>query len=178
MAGPIATLRVLLTGDDAELRKKLKSSDKATRDWAKKQQQYVKSVRIGFAAMGAAVAATAVAYAKLTKEAVKYADNLAKTADKIGLSVEGLQELRYAADRAGVDVRKADMGFQRFARRLGEAQQGMGELSGTLKDLGIQLRNSDGSLRSTEAVLNDYAEAVKNAETPQERLRLALKAFD
>lgn len=178
MAGPIATLRVLLTGDDAELRKKLKSSDKATRDWAKKQQQYVKSVRIGFAAMGAAVAATAVAYAKLTKEAVKYADNLAKTADKIGLSVEGLQELRYAADRAGVDVRKADMGFQRFARRLGEAQQGMGELSGTLKDLGIQLRNSDGSLRSTEAVLNDYAEAVKNAETPQERLRLAFKAFD
>jgi hypothetical protein len=178
MAGPIATLRVLLTGDDAELRKKLKSSDKKTRDWAKNQIKHTKRVRQAFKMSAAAVGATAVAYAGLTRAAVQAADNLAKTADKIGVSVEGLQELRFAADRAGVDVRKFDMGLQRFARRLGEAQQGTGILQKELQSLGIQLRNNDGSLRSTEAVLGDYADAIKEAQTPQEQLRLAFKAFD
>ena len=178
MAGPIATLRVLLTGDDAELRKKLKSSDKATRDWAKHQLKHTKRVRQAFKMGAAAVGATAVAYAGLTRQAITAANHLAKAADKIGLTVEGLQELRFAADRAGVDIRKADMGLQRFARRLGEAQQNMGELNDTLKMLGIALRNNDGTLRSTEEVLNDYADAIKNAQTPQEQLRLAFKAFD
>jgi hypothetical protein len=178
MAGPIATLRVLLTGDDAELRKKLKSSDKKTRDWAKNQIKHTKRVRQAFKMSAAAVGATAVAYAGLTRAAIKSADHLAKTADKIGVTVEGLQELRFAADRAGVDVRKFDMGLQRFARRLGEAQQGTGILQKELQTLGIQLRNNDGSLRTTEAVLGDYADAIKAAQTPQEQLRLAFKAFD
>ena len=178
MAGPIATLRVLLTGDDAELRKKLKSSDKKTRAWAKNQQKHTKRVRSAFKMAAAAVGAAAVAYAGLTKRAIDAADHLAKTADKIGLTVEGLQELRFAADRAGVSQRKLDMGIQRFARRLGEAQQGSGVLAKDLQALGIQLRNADGGLRSTEEVLNDYADAIKNAQTPQEQLRLAFKAFD
>lgn len=179
MAGsPIATLRVLLTGDDAELRKKLKSSDKATRDWAKNQLKHTKRVRQAFKMGAAAVGATAVAYAGLTRQAITAADHLAKTADKIGLTVEGLQELRFAADRAGVSQRALDMGIQRFARRLGEAQQGTGVLAKDLQALGIQLRNSDGSLRSTESVLDDYADAIKRAKTPQEQLRLAFKAFD
>jgi len=119
-----------------------------------------------------------VAYAGLTRQAITAADHLAKTADKIGLTVEGLQELRFAADRAGVSQRALDMGIQRFARRLGEAQQGTGVLAKDLQALGIQLRNSDGSLRSTESVLDDYADAIKRAQTPQEQLRLAFKAFD
>lgn len=178
MAGPIATLRVLLTGDDAELRKKLKSSDKQTREWAKNQIKHTKRVRQAFKMGAAAVGATAVAYAGLTRQAITAADHLAKTADKIGLTVEGLQELRFAADRAGVSQRALDMGIQRFARRLGEAQQGTGVLAKDLQALGIQLRNSDGSLRSTESVLDDYADAIKRAQTPQEQLRLAFKAFD
>ena len=178
MAGPIATLRVLLTGDDAELRKKLKSSDKKTREWAKNQIKHTKRVRQAFKMGAAAVGATAVAYAGLTRQAITAADHLAKTADKIGLTVEGLQELRFAADRAGVSQRALDMGIQRFARRLGEAQQGTGVLAKDLQALGIALRGSDGSLRSTEAVLDDYADAIKRAQTPQEQLRLAFKAFD
>ena len=178
MVGPIATLRVLLTGDDAELRKKLKSSDKKTREWAKNQIKHTKRVRQAFKMGAAAVGATAVAYAGLTRQAITAADHLAKTADKIGLTVEGLQELRFAADRAGVSQRALDMGIQRFARRLGEAQQGTGVLAKDLQALGIQLRNSDGSLRSTESVLDDYADAIKRAQTPQEQLRLAFKAFD
>ena len=82
MVGPIATLSVLLTGDDAELRKKLKSSDKKTREWAKNQIKHTKRVRQAFKMGAAAVGATAVAYAGLTRQAITAADHLAKTADR------------------------------------------------------------------------------------------------
>ena len=70
------------------------------------------------------------------------------------------------------------MAMQRFSRRLGEAQQGTGELKQTLIDYGIAVRNVDGSSRSVDAVLNDFANTIQNAESDTERLRIAFKGFD
>lgn len=114
----------------------------------------------------------------LIKRSIQWADTLGKTADKLGISTTALQEYRIAAELTGVPVNALDIGIQRFTRRLGEAAQGSGVLSGVLDKLNIELRNQDGTVRSTEAVLNDYADAIKNAESPQQQLLLAFKAFD
>ena len=182
MAGPIATLRVLLTGDSAELRKAVDKSERKLSAFEKKEiarQKRIKAARMAAARGVAAAAAAAVAgFAAASKQAIAHADKIAKTADKIGVGVESLQEYQYAAGRAGVSTEKFNMGLQRFTRRMAEAQQGQGVLKKELDALGISVRNADGSLRGTEEVLNDYADAIKNASTPQERLRLAFKAFD
>lgn len=106
------------------------------------------------------------------------ADNIGKVADKIGLTTDELQELRFAAELANVPVAQLDMGMQRFSRRLGEAAQGMGELMGIAEQYDIQLRDSNGQMRSNIDVLNDFAEVIRNAESDQERLRIAFKLFD
>jgi hypothetical protein len=47
-----------------------------------------------------------------------------------------------------------------------------------MAESGIQLRDNNGQMRSTTDILNDYADVVQNAESQQERLRLAFQAFD
>ena len=106
------------------------------------------------------------------------ADNIGKVADKVGLTTSELQELRFAAELVNVQTTALDMGMQRFSRRLGEAAQGMGELLGIAKQYNIQLRDSSGRMRNNIDVLNDFADVIKNAESDQERLRIAFKLFD
>jgi hypothetical protein len=116
--------------------------------------------------------------AVLTKKSIEAADALAKTADKLGVNVEALQELRFAAQLAGVEQNTFDMGLQRFIRRVGEAAKGTGEAKEALETMGIALRDNNGNVRAAEDLLNDVADALKNTEDPAERLRLAFKLFD
>lgn len=105
-------------------------------------------------------------------------DQVAKTADKLGVGVEALQELRFAAERSGVAADTFDMALQRFTRRAAEAAEGTGEAKDALAQLGIQLRDQDGSLRNSEELLGDVADAFRRIEDPAERVRLAFKLFD
>lgn len=115
------------------------------------------------------------AFVKVNADAV---DRLGKTSEKLGVNVELLQKMRFAAEQTGIAQNTLDMALQRFIRRVGEAQNGTGEAKGALEELGIQLKNSDGSLRSTEQVLFDVADGIQNTEDASTRLRLAFKFFD
>lgn len=114
----------------------------------------------------------------LTKRALATADSIQKVSDKVGVTTDTLQELRFAAEQTGVAQNTLDMALQRFARRTGEAAQGSGELKDTLAQYGIQLRDSEGRQRAVIDVLRDYADVIRDAESDQERLRLAFKGFD
>jgi len=115
---------------------------------------------------------------KLTADSIKLADNLQKTADKVGLSVEALQEYQLAAEISGVRTQNFNLAVQRFSRRVGEAANGGGELAKTLDRIGISVRDSSGNIKSVEQLLGEYADAVKEAGSSQEQLGLAFKAFD
>src|SRR5690606_32505320 len=71
-----------------------------------------------------------------------------------------------------------DMALQRFTRRSAEAAQGTGAAKDALQVLGVQLRDSTGALRPTEALLSDVADAFTRIENPADRVRLAFKLFD
>src|ERR671919_411593 len=57
----------------------------------------------------------------LIDRSISAADAIGKTADKIGVGVEALQELRFAAKASGVEQQTLDMALQRFTRRAAEA---------------------------------------------------------
>ena len=131
-----------------------------------------------YGAIGLLAGAGAGGFLALSKQAIEFGDNIAKVSDKIGLTTDALQELRFAAERSGVSQDTLDMAMQRFSRRVGEAANGTGELVKTLDQYGIKVRDSEGNMRSLEAILTDYANTIQGAESDQERLRLAFKAFD
>jgi hypothetical protein len=115
---------------------------------------------------------------RLIRGVVGEVSKIGKVADKVGLTTEALQELRYAADLSGVAANALDMGMQRFSRRIAEAAAGTGVLLPVLKANGIALRDNAGRMRPLNDLLNDYADLIKNAGSEQERLRLAFLAFD
>lgn len=130
-----------------------------------------------FTAAIAAVAAPA-ALARASQATLQYAQDLESASDRIGFGIEQLQEYRFAAEQNGIATRSLDMGLQRFSRRVAEANQGTGELLGTLEQYDIQLRNADGSMRDINDIFRDYADAIAGADNQSEALRLAFKAFD
>lgn len=105
-------------------------------------------------------------------------DGIAKSADKIGLTTDALQELRVAAELSGVSVKTFEMAFQRFTRRTAEAAKGTGEAKGALKELGVELTTAEGRLRPVEDLFKDVADAISKVEDPADRVRLSMKLFD
>jgi hypothetical protein len=137
-------------------------------------------LRTGIRTLGSALigAATVGGLGALIDRPISAADAIGKTVDKIGVGVEALQELRFAAKASGVEQQTLDMELQRFTRRAAEAAQGTGEAKDALAQMGIALRDQSGNLRRSEDLLGDVADAFARIEDPAERVRLAFKLFD
>ena len=136
------------------------------------------SVTKGVAKVGLAATGAATALAALVKVNVDFMDKLGKTANKLGIEVEFLQAMRFAAEQTGVKVEALDMGLQRFIRRAAEAAKGTGESKRAFEQLGIQLKDNDGNLRDVRDILFDVADGLENTKDSGERVRLAFKFFD
>ena len=80
-------------------------------------------LRTGIRTLGGALAgvATVGGLAALVDRSISAANAIGKTADTIGVGVEALQELRFAAKASGVEQQTLDMALQRFTRRAAEA---------------------------------------------------------
>lgn len=165
-----------LRSSSTKMNRSLSKLDRGFDLLSKKAGLFAKSLSVGGVAVG--LTAAAAGFGLAAKRSLDFADSIAKTSDKVGFSTSQLQELRVAAGLAGVSTKNLDLSLQRFSRRLGEAAQGSGELKGTLDQYGIAARNVDGSTRANIDVLNDLANAIKGAESEQEALRIAFKAFD
>lgn len=105
-------------------------------------------------------------------------DRLAKTADKLGLSVEQLQKFRFAAERSGVEVRQFDVGFQRFTRRMSDARKGMGEGIKGLQALGIHLFKVNGIAKTSVELFGEVADEMRKDKYEADRVAIAFKFFD
>ena len=105
-------------------------------------------LRTGIRTLGGALAgaATVRGLAALVDRSISAADAIGKTADKIGVGVEALQELRFAAKASGVAQQTLDMALQRFTRRAAEAAQATSEAKDALAQVGIALRDQSGNL--------------------------------
>jgi len=124
---------------------------------------------------------TAVAFAAASAAVFKFAgtaDRIGKTASKLGITTDVLQELRFAAEQTGVKTETLDMAFQRFTRRSAEAAQGMGEALPAFQQLGISLKDNEGRLKTSEALFLEVADGIAAVENESEKVRLSFKFFD
>jgi hypothetical protein len=132
-----------------------------------------------FSLKGAALSALGVGgLGALIKGSLDAADLIGKTADKLGVTTDALQEYRFAASQSGVETKVFDMAMQRFTRRLAEAAQGKGELVAVLKQYNIAAVDSAGKTRDVNAVMGELADVIARTDDRSERLRIAFKAFD
>lgn len=131
---------------------------------------------LGKTAVAATAAATAFGF--LAKKNLDVLDNLGKTATKLGVSTKFLSEYSFVANQAGISTDQFNTGLQRFLRRLGQAQQGTGELVKPLQRLGISMKDSNGNFRDGTDVFEEFISKLGSTTNQAQKLALAMGAFD
>ena len=173
MAGSLGSLTIDLAANITRFERSLTRAERLATKRSKSIQRTFTRMATG---IGAALAS--FGFVRAIDNSLDFADAIGKTADKLGITTDALQEYRFAAEQTGVAQSALDVGIQRFTRRLGEAQEGTGVLSKVLEGLNIGLKDNEGRWKSTDAVLAEYADAIKNADNSQQQLLLTFKAFD
>lgn len=169
-----------IKGAEARIGQLEKVSERKTKGVSKvfrKMGSTVKKQLLGIAA-GFAAYAGARGIAGAVKSNLDFLDSLDKASSKLGVSTGYLQQASYAASQSGVRYETLTMAMQRFTRRAGEAAQGTGEAKDAIRELGIGLTDSQGTMRTTEDLFSDAMRALARIDDPANRLRLAFKLFD
>jgi hypothetical protein len=106
----------------------------------------------------AAIGATTVLGVAL-KGQINQLDELSKASQAIGVPVEELSRLKYAADLSGVSFEKLTSSVGKLGKSMSDAlRSATSEQAQAFRVLGISITNSDGSLRDVRAVLGEIAE--------------------
>ena len=126
---------------------------------------------------GLGVSLSVAGFAAMIKSAIDAADQLNKLSQKIGISVEALSTLRFAAQLSDVSLETLQKGIKGLSQNITEANTGIGDGAQVFDALGISVKNADGSMKSTEAVLLQMADVFANLEDGAVKTALAVKLF-
>jgi len=103
-------------------------------------------------------------------------DDMGDLAERIGVSVDFLAQMRYAAERSGASVEQLDSGLQTFAQNIGQARAGTGKMTAFLKLVSPALLTQLKAAKSNEQAFGLMADAMAKITDPAKRLALAQKA--
>lgn len=147
---------------------------------AKKAQRTLsglKSSLVGFAA-GVTSALSLSAIGAVVKSSIDHMDELGKAAQKIGIPVEELSKLEYAAQLADVGLGELTSNVGRFSKAIAEvAGGGKNDAGAALKALGISAVTAQGQLRPTTDILADVAAKFAGLQDGAGKTALAMALF-
>ena len=103
---------------------------------------------------------------------ISRADALDEAAQAAGISVERLQEVRFAAGRSGIGEGQIDQMMRKFSRSLGEVRRGTGALTGVLKKSNPELLKQFRAVQSTDEGLDLLMRTLR--KIPNQALRNVL----
>lgn len=136
-----------------------------------------KGIYTAAAAIGAAIAAAATAMAKMTVDAAAYADQMITTSTVTGVCIENLQAYSYAADLVDVSLDILTKSMARNISAMSKARDGSASYADAYKRLGIEITNTDGSLRNSEDVYWEVIDALGKMKNETEQDALAMTLF-
>lgn len=119
-----------------------------------------------------------VAFTKATKAVLDYGTQIGDIADRLGTTTDFIQKLTFAAEQNGIKANAVQIAYQRFTRRLEEANSKGGPLMDTLDDIGVATKNLDGTTKDTESVFKDFAQTLTKMENPAKKVRTAFQFLD
>jgi len=134
---------------------------------------------VGVAA--AAATAGALAMYKITKEAADFQDEMIKAAQRANVGVTEFSDLAHAASLADVSMEELQSTLSRMNRAISEASYGVKTYTDEFDHLGITIKNTDGTLKTSKDVLYDLADSIEkngvNADIMSAGMAIAGRGF-
>lgn len=122
-------------GDSSGLQRALNNARKSVGLTRANMQKLAVAGVAGFKALAAGGAAAGAALTLLTRSGLQLVDSQAKLARSFGSSIDSLTAMQLAAEDAGLEG--LDMSLARLNRRLGAAEQGIGEYKRSMDALNL-----------------------------------------
>lgn len=113
----------------------------------------------------------------LVAQTTELGGRFADLAQQVGVAIEPLQQLEYAANLSGVPLESLAGALQKFSKAADEANRGGDEQRDTFRALGVAYRNANGELRPVEDMLGDVAETIAAMPDGAAKTALAMRAF-
>ena len=140
--------------------------------------RFGKVAAVGLAAVATAAAAAGAALGVAVKGAIDNADRMGEMAQSVGVSVEALTSLGYAAKMSGGDTDLLATGLRKLSQgMLTVAQGSTGPLATAFNALGVSVTNANGTLRASDQVLLDLADRFAGMEDGATKTALAVQLF-
>jgi hypothetical protein len=130
----------------------------------------------GVGLVGAATAAGG-AMLGLAKNSADYAGSILDASRKSSLSIENLQQLKYAAEQSGVSFEDITNSSAKLARSFAEAAGGNKTYGEAFKELGVSMTDAAGNARSSNDVYNDVLSKLAEMGDTAEATRLGNDLF-
>ncbi|HEX4455706.1 MAG TPA: hypothetical protein VH143_32820 [Kofleriaceae bacterium] len=125
--------------------------------------------------IGSVIAGFAVAATGELIHLVNQFDDLGKKAQRLGVGVDFLAEMRFAAEKTGVPLDELDSGLQAFNENLGQARAGMGRMAKFVGNVSPALLTQLKAAKGNAAAFDLLARAMSKVTDPAERAALAQK---
>lgn len=168
----IAGLSISLTAKTRDFTKGMRGARKTVDRFVSGAAQMARRL----ATMGAAAVAFASAIGTVMVRAqMKVIDMLAKTADKLGITTEGLAGLEHAASITGVEKEKLSKGLQYLSRNISEFAHGTGEAKEAFKLLKLDAKMLLGL--PLEQQFLAVAKAMGNVKNQSDKISIAMDIF-
>lgn len=128
-------LNIILAARDREFAQAMERNQRRVERFTRQSNKQLSTTSkkfdlLGFAAKRAGPLIAALGAAAVLgrlRSTVSTLDDIGKTADRIGLTTDALQELRVVAESAGVEQSALDTAMEKFSKGLGEATLGLGQ---------------------------------------------------
>jgi hypothetical protein len=117
------------------------------------------------------------AFVGLVKGAIDSADAFGKMSDQTGIAANTLQAYVNAGKLAGVSQETIDKGLRRLAQSMREADQGVATYKDSFDSLGISVRDTDGTLKSSEQVLGEISDKFATLENGATKAAISMEIF-
>jgi hypothetical protein len=172
MAASAGTVTLELDANSVKLLRGLLQSERASR-------RTVGSITRDFERMGKriglSVAAIATGVTLAVRQQARAIDELAKTADALGVVPERLQALQHVAELTGSSAQQLATNMERMQRRLGEVARGGGTAKKALEEIGVSI--NDLVNLSADEQMERLATALAGVENATLRASIANDLF-
>lgn len=163
----VGALRVVLSADTADIDKGLKSAKSSFASFA---------TSLGGLAtiMGAVFVAVGVGLQKTIADM----DKLNKSSQKLGISVEALSSLAFAAELADVSFESLSKGVVKLSKNLVDAAaKPAGDTAKAFKAIGVETTDSSGRLKDADTVLKEVADKFAGLKDGAGKTAIAVALF-
>lgn len=168
-AARIGALHVMLGLDSAQFSAGLAKASTGL-------DRFARGAKVGLGIVATAAAAAGAALAVAVKGAIDTADEMSKTAQKVGVTTEALSRLNWAAKLSDVGLEQLATGLQRLSRNMLDVSNGAKGPAKTAFDaLGISVTDANGKLRASDEVFADIADRFSRMPDGAEKTALAMQ---